>query len=125
MELVFFCKKKLSVRNPRKQNARVATLQKSKNKWFGKEKSSALPDSSPSESVEVSPPLPLPLPFPLPPPLPLPPLPPSEEVKLTEVENEETQQPFSAAIGTSTAADTAVAADESAVEEKGLWFWKF
>ncbi|KAL6975299.1 hypothetical protein U1Q18_024092 [Sarracenia purpurea var. burkii] len=81
---------------------------KSKNKWFGKEKSSALPDSSPSESVEASPPLP-----------------PPEKVKLTEVENEETKQPFSAAIGTSTAADTAVAADESAAEEEGLWFWTF
>ncbi|KAL6987431.1 hypothetical protein U1Q18_013180 [Sarracenia purpurea var. burkii] len=96
--------------SPESKEAKRQKSKKSKNKWFGKEKSSDVPDSSPSESVQVPPPLPLP------PPPPLPPLPPPEEVKLTEVENEETKQPYSAAIGTSTAADTAVAADESAAE---------
>ncbi|XAR50991.1 hypothetical protein NMG60_11005480 [Bertholletia excelsa] len=73
--------------------------QKSKKKWFGKEKSTS-PDSLPSETITV--------PQPLPPPL--------EEVKLTEVENEQTKNAYSVAVATAAAAEAAVAAAQAAAE---------
>uniref|UniRef100_A0A5B7AWX8 DUF4005 domain-containing protein n=1 Tax=Davidia involucrata TaxID=16924 RepID=A0A5B7AWX8_DAVIN len=67
---------------------------KSKKKWLGKEKS-AVPSSSRLETVTVSHPLPLP-----------------EEVKLTEVENEQTKHVYSVAVATDVAAEAAHATAE-------------
>ncbi|KAK6159514.1 hypothetical protein DH2020_006828 [Rehmannia glutinosa] len=66
---------------------------KSKKKWFGKEKPS-VSDSPNRDTIEVSHPHPLP---------------PLEDVKLAEVENEETKHAYSVAVATAEAADAAAA----------------
>ncbi|KAA8518793.1 hypothetical protein F0562_016433 [Nyssa sinensis] len=72
---------------------------RSKKKWFGKEKST-VPDSSPlEETVTVSHPLC-----------------PPEEVKLIEVENEQTKHAYTVAVATAAAAEAAVAAAQAAAE---------
>ncbi|KAK4437725.1 protein IQ-DOMAIN 1 [Sesamum alatum] len=73
---------------------------KAKNKWFGKEKPSVT-DSPKLETVEESHPHPLP---------------PLEDVKLAEVENEQTKQVYSVAVATAVAAEAAVAAAQAAAE---------
>lgn len=68
---------------------RIRIFQKSKKKWFGKEKS-LIPDSPDLETVTVSHPLP-----------------PHEEVKLTEEENEQTKHAYSAGVDADVAAEAA------------------
>lgn len=80
----------------------VTVLQKSnksEKKWFGKEKS-AVPSSPPSETVIVPHPL----------------LPPSEEVKPIEVEDEQTKHSHSVAVATGAAAEAAIVAAQAAAE---------
>ncbi|OIT30163.1 PREDICTED: protein IQ-DOMAIN 1-like [Nicotiana attenuata] len=73
---------------------------KSKKKWFGKEKH-PVPDSSTLVVTTVSPPRPVP---------------PLEEVKLAEVEQEQTKHVYSVAVATAAAAEAAVAAAQAAAE---------
>ncbi|KAK4342988.1 hypothetical protein RND71_038804 [Anisodus tanguticus] len=73
---------------------------KSKKKWFGKEKHT-LPDSSNVVTATVSPPRPVP---------------PVEEVKLDEVEEEQMKHAYSVAVATAAAAEAAVAAAHAAAE---------
>ncbi|KAL6998249.1 hypothetical protein U1Q18_008375 [Sarracenia purpurea var. burkii] len=88
--------------SPESKEKRGQKSNKSKKKWFGKEKS-AVPVSSPPETVTV------PLPHPLP-------LPPPEEVKLIEVEDEQTKHAYSVAVASAVAAEAAVAAAQAAAE---------
>ncbi|KAL3327828.1 hypothetical protein AABB24_035477 [Solanum stoloniferum] len=75
---------------------------KSKKKWFGKEKHT-LRDSSTAVTATESPPHPVPVP-------------PVEEVKLEEVEEEQTKHAYSVAVATAAAAEAAVAAAHAAAE---------
>nr|XP_016482940.1 PREDICTED: protein IQ-DOMAIN 1-like [Nicotiana tabacum]XP_016482941.1 PREDICTED: protein IQ-DOMAIN 1-like [Nicotiana tabacum]XP_016482942.1 PREDICTED: protein IQ-DOMAIN 1-like [Nicotiana tabacum] len=72
---------------------------KSKKKWFGKKH--PVPDSSTLVVTTVSPPHPVP---------------PAEEVKLAEVEQEQTKHVYSVAVATAAAAEAAVAAAQAAAE---------
>ncbi|KAK6143439.1 hypothetical protein DH2020_023787 [Rehmannia glutinosa] len=80
----------------------AAKANKSKKKWFDKEKPSVSHSSNP-ESVEVSHSHSHPLP-------------PSEDVKLTDLENEQSKNAYSVAIATAAAAEAAVAAAQAAAE---------
>ncbi|GMP85189.1 hypothetical protein CsSME_00038445 [Camellia sinensis var. sinensis] len=84
--------------SPESKEKKAQKSNKSKKKWFGKEKSS-VPDSSPSETLTV--------PHPLPPP---------EDVKLIEAEDEQTKHAYSVAVATAVAAEAAVAAAQAAAE---------
>uniref|UniRef100_A0A5B7AX62 DUF4005 domain-containing protein n=1 Tax=Davidia involucrata TaxID=16924 RepID=A0A5B7AX62_DAVIN len=86
------------VLSPESKDKNGQKSNRSKKKWFGKEKST-VPDSSPLETVSVSHPLP-----------------PPEEVKLTEVENEQTKHAYTVAVATAAAAEAAVAAAQAAAE---------
>ncbi|KAI3448003.1 hypothetical protein Pfo_004668 [Paulownia fortunei] len=86
--------------SPDSKEKKAEKANKSKKKWFGKEKPS-VSDSPNPESVEVSHPHPLP---------------PLEEAKLTEVENEQTKHAYSIAVATAAAAEAAVAAAQAAAE---------
>ncbi|KAK2977590.1 hypothetical protein RJ640_007226 [Escallonia rubra] len=88
-------KKALSPNSTEKKSQKA---DKSKKKWFGKEKS-PLPETSSLETVAV--------PHPLPPP---------EEVKLTEVEDEQTKHAYTVAAATAVAAEAAVASAQVAAE---------
>ncbi|KAL3621284.1 hypothetical protein CASFOL_036196 [Castilleja foliolosa] len=76
---------------------------KSKKKWFGKEKPPVASESPNREieTVEVTHPHPLP---------------PLEDVKLAEVENEETKHAYDVAVASAAAAEAAVAAAQAAAE---------
>lgn len=84
--------------SPESKEKKAQKSNKSKKKWFGKEKLS-VPDSSPSETLTV--------PHPLPPP---------EDVKLIEAEDEQTKHAYSVAVATAVAAEAAVAAAQAAAE---------
>ncbi|KAM7526243.1 hypothetical protein LguiA_016145 [Lonicera macranthoides] len=78
-----------SVKKALSPETREKRSQKSKKKWFGKEKS-LVPDSPNLETVTVSHPLP-----------------PPQEVKLTEEENEQTKHTYSAGVDADVAAEVA------------------
>ncbi|KAK3021346.1 hypothetical protein RJ639_045979 [Escallonia herrerae] len=84
--------------SPDSKEKKSQKADKSKKKWFGKEKS-AVPEASSLETVAV--------PHPLPPP---------EEVKLTEVEDEQTKHAYTVAAATAVAAEAAVASAQVAAE---------
>ncbi|KAM7464146.1 hypothetical protein LguiA_032267 [Lonicera macranthoides] len=84
--------------SPDSKEKKSQKANKSKNKWFGKEKTS-IPDSPTLETESVSPPLP-----------------PPEELNLTEVEDEQTKHAYSVAVATAAAAEAAVAATHAAAE---------
>ncbi|KAA8516523.1 hypothetical protein F0562_016971 [Nyssa sinensis] len=84
--------------SPESKDKRGQNSNKSKKKWFGKEKST-VPGSSPLETVTVSHPLP-----------------PPEEVNLTEEENEQTKHVYSVAVATAAADEAAVVAAQPAAE---------
>ncbi|XP_059296347.1 protein IQ-DOMAIN 2-like [Lycium ferocissimum] len=90
-------KKALSPNSKEKADKKAS---KSKKKWFGKEKD-PVPDSSTLVVASVSPPRPVP---------------PVEEVKLAEVEEEQTKHVYSVAVATAAAAEAAVAAAQAAAE---------
>ncbi|XP_060176895.1 protein IQ-DOMAIN 3-like [Lycium barbarum] len=90
-------KKALSPNSKEKADKKAS---KSKKKWFGKEKD-PVPDSSTLVVASVSPPRPVP---------------PVEEVKLDEVEEEQTKHVYSVAVATAAAAEAAVAAAQAAAE---------
>lgn len=70
---------------------------KSKKKWFGKQKHLDLESTSSGTAI-------------------VPPLPVEEEVKLTNAENEQSDHAYSVAVATAAAADAAVAAAQAATE---------
>ncbi|KAK6121485.1 hypothetical protein DH2020_044776 [Rehmannia glutinosa] len=86
--------------SPNSKGKKAEKANKSKKKWFDKEKPSVSHSSNP-ESVEVSHSHPLP---------------PSEDVKLTDLENEQSKNAYSVAIATAAAAEAAVAAAQAAAE---------
>ncbi|KAH7844258.1 hypothetical protein Vadar_026179 [Vaccinium darrowii] len=85
--------------SPESKEKKGQKSNKSEKKWFGKEKS-AVPSSPPSETVIVPHPL----------------LPPSEEVKPIEVEDEQTKHSHSVAVATGAAAEAAIVAAQAAAE---------
>lgn len=85
--------------SPESKEKRDQKANKSKNKWFGKQKQST-PSSAPLETVIVPPP----------------PVPPPEEVKLTDIEDEQNRQAYSVAQANATAAEAAVVAAQAAAE---------
>ncbi|KAL0384043.1 UNVERIFIED_CONTAM: protein IQ-DOMAIN 1 [Sesamum radiatum] len=89
-----------SVKKAFSSDSKAKKAKKAKKKWFGKEKPS-VSDSPKWETVEESHPHPLP---------------PLEDVKLAEVENEQTKQAYSVAVATAVAAEAAVAAAQAAAE---------
>ncbi|KAF3631099.1 hypothetical protein CQW23_24129 [Capsicum baccatum] len=90
-------KKALSPNSKEKSDKKES---KSKKKWFGKERH-PVPDSSTLVVASVSPPRPVP---------------PVEDVKLAEVEEEQTKHVYSVAVATAAAAEAAVAAAQAAAE---------
>ncbi|KAI3446162.1 hypothetical protein Pfo_002827 [Paulownia fortunei] len=90
--------------SPDSKDKKAKKANKLKKKWFGKEKPS-VSDSPNPEAVDVPHPHPD-----------LHPLPPLEDVKLAEVENEQTKHAYSVAVATAAAAEAAVAAAQAAAE---------
>ncbi|XP_042476902.1 protein IQ-DOMAIN 3-like [Macadamia integrifolia] len=84
-------------------------------KWFGKEHHQD-PIAFSLETVTASPPAPSTPQLPPPPPPPSHPRLPSEELKLTEAENEQNKHAYSVALATAAAAEAAVAAAQAAAE---------